>query len=503
MESRLNSELQFNFEEYVNSDIDEKYYDELVFDGTNYINTGIKLFSEENINRNFEVYFEIDEFVSPYNSQGTILNVMREVSPYPGFVFRHMTNDKQLEFNSPSLVNKTLNINNVKKVYIKRYNDIYYIRINDDNIIELGKSKNQTTFDTPATFGASLDKDGNPWRFFKGKLSNVYIKLFDSEKYIVKYDSNGGTGSMDDQEVRIDDTVSLLDNRFERDDYVFDGWNTKADGTGKKYTENENIKNIAKSGETITLYAVWIKNLSYVVNYNSNGGTGIMQQQEFNYGESQEIKNNEFTKENSVFLKWNTKADGTGVDYRPGQSVKNLTQVDNDVFEVYAIWANKSYVYDGEYKFNGDNYINTGVYLFADPTINMDFEISFDIVSHDKYDFQATLFSCMDESASPWPGILYRIKDSSNDQIAANSNNSLKFEKNYLSADIVNVSIKRTNGVIYVSFNGSEYEQIQDMTSIIHTFEVPLTFGSSLNSSGSPFRYFKGTLKSMKVFLYD
>ena len=33
--------------------------DSLVFDGTNYVNTGIKLFSEENINKDFEINFEI------------------------------------------------------------------------------------------------------------------------------------------------------------------------------------------------------------------------------------------------------------------------------------------------------------------------------------------------------------------------------------------------------------------------------------------------------------
>lgn len=34
-------------------------------------------------------------------------------------------------------------------------------------------------------------------------------------------------------------------------------------------------------------------------------------------------------------------------------------------------------------------------------------------------------------------------------------------------------------------------------------FDVPLTFGASLNGSGNPQRYFKGTLDNMRVYLID
>ena len=41
------------------------------------------------------------------------------------------------------------------------------------------------------------------------------------------------------------------------------------------------------------------------------------------------------------------------------------------------------------------------------------------------------------------------------------------------------------------------------MSDIIYTFDVPLTFGSSLNNNGNPWRHFSGVLKNMKVILYD
>lgn len=36
--------------------------------------------------------------------------------------------------------------------------------------------------------------------------------------------------------------------------------------------------------------------------------------------------------------------------------------------------------------------------------------------------------SCMDETSSPWPGILYRINNTSNDQLTVNSNGSKKID---------------------------------------------------------------------------
>lgn len=41
------------------------------------------------------------------------------------------------------------------------------------------------------------------------------------------------------------------------------------------------------------------------------------------------------------------------------------------------------------------------------------------------------------------------------------------------------------------------------MTSLTTPFDAPLTFGSSLDASGNPQRYFKGTLKNMKVIVFD
>lgn len=479
------------------------YYDELIFDGTNYVDTGVYLFDSENIDKNFIISFEISDVSDSQINLATIVNSMEEVSPYPGFVLRFQNNSNtQIEFNSPKIKNKTgIKVSTLKKILLKRENDIYYIQINGGNLEKLGTYNYGKTFDTTVVLGASPDT--NPIRYFKGTLSNVNIEVYEPEKYTVKFDSNGGTGTMPDQIIRENETVNLSANLFKKEDYVFDGWNTKADGTGIQYEDGQTVTNLLSPNETITLYAIWTETITYNIRYNANGGEGTMDMQNFTYGETKEIKNNEFIYQNDIFRKWNTKADGTGTDYLPGQSVKNLTKTENDIIELYAIWSKKAFESNGEYVFDGTNYIDTGIYLFSGELVNKDFEVSFEIVSRATTTEAATMMSCMDETGSPWPGMVYRIKNSSNDQFGANTNSTIKVEKNYANSEITKVSIKRTNKILFIAFNDGEYSQILNMTNLIKTFDVPLTFGASLNASGNPQRHFQGTLKNMKVVVQE
>lgn len=75
--------------------------------------------------------------------------------------------------------------------------------------------------------------------------------------YTVKFDSNGGQGEMEDQSRRLNDGKKLTANGFTKDGYGFTTWNTKADGTGKSFTDKE-AANIAFEGNSeVTLYAQW------------------------------------------------------------------------------------------------------------------------------------------------------------------------------------------------------------------------------------------------------
>lgn len=74
--------------------------------------------------------------------------------------------------------------------------------------------------------------------------------------YVLRFDSNGGTGTMDEQYFIYDDVPQpLLKNEFKRDGYVFVGWK---DRTGRTYRNQEVVKNLTtKSMVSGTLFAQW------------------------------------------------------------------------------------------------------------------------------------------------------------------------------------------------------------------------------------------------------
>ena len=92
--------------------------------------------------------------------------------------------------------------------------------------------------------------------------------------YSVVFNKNSeyATGTMDDQAFAYDMAQNLSVNTFERTGYTFDGWNTKADGSGTGYADSETVNNLTTENEaTITFYAQWKAN-TYTITYNANGG---------------------------------------------------------------------------------------------------------------------------------------------------------------------------------------------------------------------------------------
>ena len=164
--------------------------------------------------------------------------------------------------------------------------------------------------------------------------------------YSVHYEANGASGEMDDQDFTYDDAGQALSaNSFTREGYTFIGWNTAADGSGTGYDDGQQTPNVtATDGATVTLYAQWAIN-TYKVHYNKNSedATGTMDDQDFTYGVSQQLRANAFTREGYTFIGWNTAADGNGTGYTDGQSVQNLTSENNATVTLYAQWATNTY----------------------------------------------------------------------------------------------------------------------------------------------------------------
>lgn len=93
--------------------------------------------------------------------------------------------------------------------------------------------------------------------------------------YVVHYNANGGTGSMDDVTLRSDFPIThVKECEFSRTAYKFVYWTLNADGTGKKYSPGEglNVRDILRAmrsdGNEITLYAQWkVAEAAYTVRH--------------------------------------------------------------------------------------------------------------------------------------------------------------------------------------------------------------------------------------------
>lgn len=84
-----------------------------------------------------------------------------------------------------------------------------------------------------------------------------------AETFTVKFDRNGGdSGNMEDATFSRGVTHLLPTNLFQKQGYIFVGWNTVADGSGISYSDGQSIRNLGIDGQTITLYAQWLLNTS-------------------------------------------------------------------------------------------------------------------------------------------------------------------------------------------------------------------------------------------------
>ena len=126
-----------------------------------------------------------------------------------------------------------------------------------------------------------------------------------------------------------------------RTGYTFNGYFTAPSGGTKYYNaDGSSAKNWDKTTAT-TLYAQWTAN-EYTVIFHANGGEGEMADQDFTYGDAQNLTENAFTRINALFVGWATSEENAkngDVAYTNGQSVSNLTTTKDGVVNLYAVWA--------------------------------------------------------------------------------------------------------------------------------------------------------------------
>lgn len=170
----------------------------------------------------------------------------------------------------------------------------------------------------------------------------TYTAQFTENKYTIAFNGNGNTGgSMSSlTNVGYDDSKTLTANAFTKTGYTFNGWNTKADGSGTSYADKASVSKLsATNGATVTLYAKWKAN-SYTINFNANGGSGSMSNFTMTYDKAQSLTANSFTRTGYDFLGWSTSNTATTATYADKASVKNLAT--SGTVTLYAVWKVKT-----------------------------------------------------------------------------------------------------------------------------------------------------------------
>ena len=159
-----------------------------------------------------------------------------------------------------------------------------------DNTTHIIRTSDGTKITTKNTNHEILAKSSKNITYYFTNLTSgsnkvTFQALWTPIEYTVKFNGNQpeanddtlkGTDEMKDLPMTFDKSKNLTKNKFAISNgvtdglYVFQGWNTKADGTGNSY---ENIQEInrynnmtTKDGDVITLYAQW-KPLTYNVLY--------------------------------------------------------------------------------------------------------------------------------------------------------------------------------------------------------------------------------------------
>ena len=154
--------------------------------------------------------------------------------------------------------------------------------------------------------------------------------------YTVTFDGNGGSGTMANQSFEYGEEKALTANSFTRTGHAFTGWNTKADGSGTPYTDEQEVKNLTDTdGGTVTLYAQWEPS-TYAVNLNTNGGAIVPEKAvtQYTYGTSAALPTAEdITRGGYVFKGW---YEDSGFS---GSPVTEITSADTGAKTYYAKWV--------------------------------------------------------------------------------------------------------------------------------------------------------------------
>ena len=225
--------------------------------------------------------------------------------------------------------------------------------------------------------------------YYDGYIKDVPISVKYVPHYTIKFNSNGamGLGISDSVEVNAGEDYRLPEVTGTREGYVFNGWNTEANGSGDSYDDLGTIKGL-KDKEEITLYAQWIGE-EMTVTFDASGGVVNPESKIVHrfdsYGELPVPY-----KENAGFVNWACKSDGTMVSYSDEVSCTELV----------AVWVDNAYTFilDANGGTLSALFDNSGSYL----RINSRELLSSFFLNNNKYTIDKNMFVRNDKTFKEW-----------------------------------------------------------------------------------------------------
>ncbi|MBO4703060.1 MAG: InlB B-repeat-containing protein [Lachnospiraceae bacterium] len=161
--------------------------------------------------------------------------------------------------------------------------EVEYWRNEDEDLALNLKAEDIPTPENPDTGYKLGSWDAEPDTGKTLEKDETYTYTFAPIEYTIKYDSNGGTGTMNNQSRKYDDKTALTANAFTYEGKTFDCWNTVADGSGTPYKDEE-ISNLSSTdNDTVTLYAQWTIG-TFTISWKNYDGTVLETDKNVAYG---------------------------------------------------------------------------------------------------------------------------------------------------------------------------------------------------------------------------
>ena len=315
-------------------------------------------------NQKKDIYYNLK-----YGTLSTLCIPKRTGYTFNGWNTKNNGTGKKIEDNT------VVTYKNDHTIYAQWKNNIYTVKYNGNKNTGGNTTESQHKYDVPknlttngftkkgytfSNWNTKADNSGTPYKnnqsvknltSINGDKFNLYAH-WKANTYIVKYNGNGSTsGSTKESQHTYDVAKDLTPNGFSKTGYTFSSWNTEANNSGTPYKNNQSVKNLTSTNKgTFNLYAHWKAN-TYTVKYNGNKNTGgATNSSTHTYNIAKDLTTNGFKRKGYMFNGWNTKENGSGTPYKNKQSVKNLTSINEAIFNIYAQWTAKTYTI----KYNGN-----------------------------------------------------------------------------------------------------------------------------------------------------